>query len=359
MLSVAKEFLMPVASAIFLMFLLNPIVHLLGRAHVPRALAAAMVVTGLIIGFGYGVSRLGHPAAEWIQKAPETLRRSQEKIRVLLRPAGQLSSLASQVQKLTIPEDAEKVPQVKLQSSQFAGSIFDWTKSLFAGIGALLVLLYFLLATNGRFLSKLMAAFPNVKDRKRAQQIADDMQESVSTYLLTVTMINSCLGLVVGFAMFLLGMPNPALWGVMAGLMPFIPYLGALAGVTILTLVAFTVFDSVGQALLPPAVYFACAYLEGGFITPQILGHRLQLNPVAILLSVMLWGWLWGIVGAVLAVPILTVIKVLCDHNPSLAALGEFLGIDAPRQKHGVLVRSWLPSWASRLFRHENRTTVT
>jgi predicted PurR-regulated permease PerM len=130
-------------------------------------------------------------------------------------------------------------------------------------------------------------------------------------------------------------------------------------GITILALVAFTVFDSVGQALLPPLVYFACAYLEGGFITPQILGRRLQLNPVSILLSVMLWGWLWGVVGAVLAVPILTVIKVLCDYNPSLAGLGEFLGVDAPPRKHGALVRSWLPSWASKVFRHDNRTTVT
>ncbi len=359
MLSVAREFLMPVASAIFLTFLLDPIVHFFGRAHIPRPLAAAIVLTALMFVTGYGVSRLAHPAAEWIQKAPETIRKSEEKIRGLLRPAEQLSGLAAQIQKLTVPEDGEKVQQVRLQSTQLTGSLLYWTKDLFAGAGALIVLLYFLLATDGRFLSKLMACLPNIKDKKRAQQIADDMQESVSNYLLTVTMINVVLGLVVGFAMALLGMPNPALWGVMAGLMPFVPYLGALMGITILALVAFTVFDSVGQALLPPLVYFACAYLEGGFITPQILGRRLQLNPVSILLSVMLWGWLWGVVGAVLAVPILTVIKVLCDYNPSLAGLGEFLGVDAPPRKHGALVRSWLPSWASKVFRHDNRTTVT
>lgn len=281
MLSVAREFLIPVASAIFLMFLLNPIVHFLGRLYIPRALAAAIVLFTLLFVSSYGVSRLAHPAAEWIQKAPATLRKSEEKIRGLLRPAEQLSGLAAQIQKLTVPEGGEKVQQVRLQTTELAGSLFDWTKNLFAGAGALIVLLYFLLATNGRFLSKFMASFPNMKDKKRAQQIADDMQESVSTYLLTVTMINTVLGLVVGFAMALLGMPNPALWGVMAGLMPFVPYLGALVGITILALVAFTVYDSIGQALLPPLAYFACAYLEGGFITPQILGQRLQLNPVS------------------------------------------------------------------------------
>jgi predicted PurR-regulated permease PerM len=134
------------------------------------------------------------------------------------------------------------------------------------------------------------------------------------------------MGIFLGIGMYLLGMPNPVLWGVMAGFLVFIPYVGPLIGISIVSLVALLTFDSLGRILLVPAIYLALETLQGQILTPMILGFRLALNPVAIFISLILWGWIWGITGALLAVPILTVFKIFCDHTKALAPVGEFLG---------------------------------
>jgi predicted PurR-regulated permease PerM len=126
--------------------------------------------------------------------------------------------------------------------------------------------------------------------------------------------------------MFLLGMPNPVLWGVMAGSLNFIPYLGAITSATILTLVALLTFEEVGRAVVVPLVFVVLTSLEGLIVTPTVVGRRLSLNPVAIFIWLIFWGWLWGIAGTLLAVPLLAVLKIVCDHVKPLAAVGEFLG---------------------------------
>jgi predicted PurR-regulated permease PerM len=127
-------------------------------------------------------------------------------------------------------------------------------------------------------------------------------------------------------AMALLGMPNPVLWGALAAVNNFIPYLGSLVTVGVLTVVAAVSFDTLGQIVAPPLIFFALTTFEGQFLTPMLLGKRLTLNPVVIFLALLIWGWLWGIPGVLMAVPLLAAFKILCDHVPSLAAVGEFLG---------------------------------
>jgi predicted PurR-regulated permease PerM len=131
--------------------------------------------------------------------------------------------------------------------------------------------------------------------------------------------------------MYFLGIPNPVLWGVMTALLHYIPYLGALAGITILTVVAILTFDDFTRILLVPSTYFALHFIEAYFVTPTILGRRLALNPVMIFVWLIFWGWVWGVIGAVLAVPILAVLKIVSDHFKSLAPLGEFLGTQEVR----------------------------
>jgi predicted PurR-regulated permease PerM len=142
----------------------------------------------------------------------------------------------------------------------------------------------------------------------------------------TAAAINACLGTAGGIAFWLIGLPNPALWGMMGAVLNFIPYLGALTTITIVTLVATATFQSLGHALLAPACYLALATIEGNFVTPYIMGRRLMLNPVVIFIGVTFWGWLWGIPGALLAVPMLVMFKIFCDHSEPLAPIGEFLG---------------------------------
>jgi predicted PurR-regulated permease PerM len=157
-------------------------------------------------------------------------------------------------------------------------------------------------------------------------KITRAVEHHVSRYLFTVTVINLFMGISLGVCMFLIGMPNPVLWGVMAGVLVFLPYLGPLVGITIITVVAFLAFDNIGRILLAPAIYIALETLQGQIITPMLVGLRFALNPVAIFVWLIFWGWLWGIVGALLAVPMLTVFKILCDHIRPLAPVGEFLG---------------------------------
>ena len=151
------------------------------------------------------------------------------------------------------------------------------------------------------------------------------MDDSISRYLITAAMINAALGTTAALAFWALGMPNPLLWGALGGLLNFIPFLGAITTIVIISGVAIGTFP-LGHALLVPAVYIGFAILEGNFITPWIVGRRMTLNPVVIFLGLVFWGWLWGIAGALLAVPMIVMFKIFCDHIEPLAPIGEFLG---------------------------------
>src|SRR4029077_10877476 len=175
------------------------------------------------------------------------------------------------------------------------------------------------------FLTKLIKLLPTMTDKKRAVSIANEIDTHVSRYLLTVTLINIGLGIAVGTTAGLLGLRNPVMWGAMVALLNFVPYLGALTGIICMTLGAIMSFDSVGYALIFPAIYLGFAMLEGNFITPWIMGRRLTLNPVIVLFSLIFWGWMWGVPGAILAVPILAAFKIFCAHLEPTEPIAEFL----------------------------------
>ncbi len=188
-----------------------------------------------------------------------------------------------------------------------------------------IILLYFLLAYDGVFLAKLIKLMPTLSDKKRAVSIAHEIAGQISRYLSTITVINCGLGLAVGTTVGILGLPNPLMWGAMVAVLNFIPYLGALTGIVCMTLGAILSFDSVGYAMLFPASYLLLASLEGNFLTPMVMGRSLTLNPVLVLLSLTFWGWMWGIVGVVLAVPILAAFKIFCSHIEPMQPLAEFI----------------------------------
>jgi predicted PurR-regulated permease PerM len=166
---------------------------------------------------------------------------------------------------------------------------------------------------------------PTLTDKKTALRIVHAIEGEVSRYLLTITAINCCLGLLVGASMGLLGMPQPALWGIAAGLLNFIPYIGAAAGILAVAAVAIVTFPTLAAAAMPPLAYLILNVIENNLVTPLVLGRRLELNAVVILVALAFWGWMWGIVGTFVAVPLLVVTKVFCDHFPALHNFGEFL----------------------------------
>jgi len=203
---------------------------------------------------------------------------------------------------------------------------FGGTQTLVVGAMEMLILLYFLLAAGDLFLQKLIRVLPLLKDKKRAVSIARETEASISRYLFTVALVNIGLGIGVTLVMLLIELPNALLWGALAALAEFIPYVGATVMLGLLAMAGLVTFPSIGQALLVPGAYLTVNLIQANFVTPAVLGRRLTLNPVAILIGIVFWWWIWGVGGAFIAVPLLATLKIFCDHIESLAPIGEFLG---------------------------------
>jgi predicted PurR-regulated permease PerM len=199
------------------------------------------------------------------------------------------------------------------------------TPEFIASTIVMVILLYFLLAYDGVFLAKITSSIPRLTDKKRAVSIVREIEMNISRYLMTITLINIGLGTAVGITVYFLGLPNPVLWGLLVAALNYVPYLGALTGMICMTLGAILTFDSLSYAMMFPASYLILAGIEGNFITPLILGRSLTLNPIVILVALTFWGWMWGIAGMILAVPILVTFKIFCDHIEPMTPVAEFL----------------------------------
>jgi len=320
-----RALLLPLVLALLFSYLLRPIVRAGARFYIPPPVSAAIILLSLFGLIGYGVSFLAAPAAGWLEKAPYSLQQFQSKLIPLRGPMQNVAKASGEIDKMTTPDTQQAKPAIEVKRHPISDAVFLRTPELIVSTVMLVILLYFLLAYDGVFLTKLIKLLPTLADKKRAVSIANEIETNVSRYLLTVTLINIGLGFAVGAAAGLLGLPNPAMWGAMVAVLNFVPYLGALTGIICMTLGAVLSFDSFGYALVFPAVYLLFATLEGNFITPWIMGRSLTLNPVMVLLSLSFWGWMWGIVGVILAVPILAAFKIFCAHIEPIEPVAEFL----------------------------------
>ncbi|MEA2692506.1 MAG: hypothetical protein QOJ16_1893 [Acidobacteriota bacterium] len=330
----ARSFLLPIVLALLFSLLLSPFVRGLKKLlRIPEPLGAGLVLLallGLVVG---GLYELSGPAYEWMQKAPASLHKVEDKLRQLKRPVLLFGRATEQVAKMTdvgAPPASPKTPPpvtVAVPAGPSLGArLLDRTTEFAANAAVLLILLYFLLASGDLFLRKLVKVLPSLSDKKRAIEIARQVETDISAYLSTVAMINLGLGVGVATAMALIGLPNPLLWGAMAALTNFIPYLGAMSCYIAIALAGFLTFNDLTHALMPVGAFLCLNVVEAYFVTPMVLGRRLTLNPVVLFLGLTFWGWMWGIAGALLAVPIMVVFKIFCDHIEPLAPIGEFLG---------------------------------
>jgi predicted PurR-regulated permease PerM len=327
-----RDFLMPVSLAFLLALVLSPVVRVLARRGVPEALTAVMVVLCVIGAVGTASYSLSGPVVQWVNDAPRIGRELGAKIAVLRRPMDAVADASRQVEEMTT-EDDPSVQRVVLNEPGLLSRAATGVPNIIAQIGLTLVLLLFLLASGDMFYEKLVKSLPTLSDKKRGLRIARTIEREVSRYLFTITLINCALGAAVAAGMFAIGMPNPILWGVAAAMLNFIPYVGAMIGIALVAVVGLVSFDTVGAAMLAPLIYLACNLIEGQIVTPMVVGRRLEMNPVAIFLAIAFWGWLWGIPGALIAVPILVTAKVFADHVEGMGPLGEFLGArDVPRE---------------------------
>ena len=318
-----RSVLLPIVLALLLSYLFRPIVRGLARLKVPLSVSAAFVLIWLFALVGYGISALAAPAVGWLQKAPTGLTELQHKLLPVKKSVAQVTQATGEIEKLATTAPETKTVEVKRHP--ITEMLFMRTPEFIASAALLSILLYFLLVYDQVFIAKLVKLLPTLSDKKTAVSIAYDIESQVSRYLFTVTAINAGLGLAVGTVVGLLGLRNPVMWGVMVAVLNFVPYLGAFTGIICMTIGAVLSFDSLGYALLFPAVYLAFGTLEGSFITPWIMGRSLTLNPVIILVSLIFWAWMWGIVGIILAVPILAAFKIFCAHIKPMEPLAEFL----------------------------------
>ena len=321
----AKEVFLPLMMATLLALTLSPLVRALHRVGLAPAVSATAMILVLAAAVGGAALLVSGPVSGWISDAPKLEAELQQKLHTLASSVAVVQKASDQVDKIAAGVADPEVQKVAVQSPGLLTVAVSNVASVLATTLVTLVLALFLLASGDLFYVKLIDAFPRFGDKKRALRIVYGIERSVSRYLLLATAINAVLGVVIGTGMWAIGMPLPLVWALVAFFLNFLPYIGPLSGAGLAGAVAVVSFDHLGHAALAPIIYLTATSIEGQFITPVILGRQLELNTVSVFVTVVFWGWLWGIAGALMAVPFLVCLKVICDNVDSMNTLGNFL----------------------------------
>ena len=314
----------PFAFAVLLKLLLQPGVRQLQRLRVPQPLGAIIMILVALHLLGGAVYLLAAPAAGWAQRAPESLPRLEQRLSALKVPIGKLQSAVHEVEKFTTSADAPR--EVAVQGPGLLDYLFSGTRHLLSGIGIALLMLFFLLSSGDLFMRKLVEILPSFRDKKQAVAMSHEIEENISAYLLTITVMNFAVGCATALAMWLIGLADPLLWGALAFVLNYVLILGPLTALVIFAFAGLLAFDTLWQALLPAAAYLVIHIVEGEWATPTLVARRFTLNPVLVVGSLIFWNWMWGIPGVLLAVPMLTAFKIVCDGVRPLSAVGHFIG---------------------------------
>lgn len=341
MLYAAAGILLPFLFAVVLTLMLAPLKQVLTeRLHLPALLAALLLVILLFVILSAVVFALAVPASAWIAKAPHGLAELQHRLGFLGRTVAFLRHGMAQVQQaLQAPslQGQGRAPAPASSPADLGGvglSVLQGTRAALGQVFTLAVMLFFMLAEGDTLLRRLVEVLPTFREKRRAVEIATEIERNISGWLLTITAMNLLVGLANGLQMWLQGLPDPLLWGTLAFLLNYVPILGPFVGIVIFFFVALFSTPSLWQALVPPAIYLAVHTIEGQTVTPLLLARRFTLNPVLVILSLFFWDWLWGVPGAILSLPLLAIVKTVADRIPAFMPLGHLVG-GAPRVAAG------------------------
>lgn len=321
----AKDVVLPTVLGFMLALTLGPWVRWLSRRGIPSALSATVLIFGFAALIGIAVLLLGGKVTGWFDEIPRISYELRDKLRGLTESVAAVQDASEQVEDLA--KGGEDVADtVVLRQPGMLNTVVSNLASFVTSLAVGLILALFLLSSGNLFYVKVVESFPTFGDKKRALTAIYEIEKRMSRYIVAITFINAVLGLAIGSAMYLLGVPYPFVWGIAAFCLNYLPLLGGIMGSVGVGAFAIVHFDNIYYAMLAPIAYQSFTALEGQFVTPLLLGARLRLNAIAVFLTVIFWTWLWGIPGALMAVPILALIKVICDHVPALATFGNFLG---------------------------------
>ena len=322
-LVVARSLILPIVLALMLSLVFAPLTRRLQGLHLSRSIAAALLVVGLVCAVGYGVSILTEPASQWMDKAPHILREIERDLHPIKETVEEVNRTAEEVDRIASVGNATTV-QVK--GLTFRDVLYSNARGLLTGTVITIFMLYFFLAWGRTMLQHIGEILSGHRSQRRFLDLAHVLELELSKYLLTITLINVALGAIVAGLLQLVGMPNPLLWGTIATLFNFVPYIGSLATAVLLAGAALVSFDGILYPVLISGGFILLTTLEGQVITPEILGRRLALNPLMVFLSIIVWFWLWGPAGALMAVPILLCIRIIGDHVDSVKPVAELVG---------------------------------
>ncbi len=320
----AAEIVQPMVFAFALNLLMRPGLRFLVRWRVPKALAALILIValfGTIVGVGAAVSG---PAGVWAAKLPEGIPRLQQRLSFVREPIDTLQRFLTQVGSLGAGGGHEPAAG-SLDGSHVVATLFAGARSFASGLFTTVLFLYFLLVSGDSFLRRLVEILPRFSSKRQAVAIAQQIESDISAYLVTITIMNAAVGVATAMIMWLTGVGDPVLWGTVAFVLNYAPILGPLTAMAIFLLAGLLTIEPLWQALLPSGLYLAVHMIEGEAVTPLLLARRFTLNPFLVVLSLVFWFWMWGIPGAILAVPMLAIAKITCDRIRSLSALGHFL----------------------------------
>ena len=314
-LVVARSLFIPLVLAGFIALGLNPIVAGLHRLYVPRPLGSLLVMIALAAALAGSVVGLSAPATAWMKDAPTVMRDVGYKMKRLTRPLTRVSHAASQsLAGIGVgPPPASRAPA---PGGFSLDKLVQSAPSIAVAVLTVALLVFFFLSYGRNVAAHLVTAMPGFSYRRIALRLIRGIQEEFSRYLLTVTLINVALGLITATILWALKMPDPLLWGGLVTLLNYMPYVGAVTNTLLLLVVGLLNFSDPLHAVAPAICFAVLAALEGNVITPMIMGRRMRLSPLAILVWLLIWGWMWGIPGALLAVPMLTCLKLITEWLP-------------------------------------------
>jgi predicted PurR-regulated permease PerM len=321
-LYVAAPIVLPVVLAIILKLLLQPLVRLADRIGAPRALGAIVAIILLMVALAGVISGVAGPAASWAGKLPDAIPQIQQQLAFLARPISSAEWMLGQLQGVA---GMGTGGGSEVHSINVLGALFSGTTTIAAGLFTTLIVLFFLLVSGETFMRRFVEILPSFAEKRQAVELMIDIERNVSAYLITVSAINVVVGLLTFAVMWACGVANPLLWGVVAFVMNFVPILGPMVAIVIFLLASVVSLGVGWWAVLPVGLYFLIHILEGEIATPMLLARRFTINPVAVILALLFWYWMWGVSGAILAVPMLAITKIICDDIRPLRAFGHFL----------------------------------
>lgn len=326
--TLARGLLTPVTLALLLFFVFSPVCRIFSHVGIPQGVTAAIITLGLFVGSAVATTILAVPLSSALQNAPQIFRALDEKMTALRGSVAKIQDAAAQLQSLGQNAVPQGTTVVAADNTGVLTGIALTTPSVLGQFIFTLVLLFFGLASRDVLYMRTVQSFSSFTDKQSALAAMHEIERSLGHYLGTITLINAGLGIAIGLAMWAWGMPAPALFGAAGFAFNFVPYIGAIGGVILSTLVALVTMDGVLAAALVGLTYLALTSFEGQFVTPYFLSQRLRLNTVVVFIAVALFAWLWSVVGMIVAVPLLVVLHVICTSIPGMRGLGRFLSGD-------------------------------